>query len=348
MVTLAGEVLRLVPLRALPRLIARDVVGFCYHTVSECRQPAVSHLYSCRTPAQFERDLEFVCREYEPVPYDDLVAGRVAAATGRPRAIVTFDDGLKECYSIIRPLLLKYGVPAVFFVTTGLLDNRRLFYRNKVSLCIDTYLRLSRTEADAARSDLEDLMGAPVRGWRDLAVHLHRLTPQAEELLDAVSARLGVDADAYLRTNAPYLTTAQVRGLARDGFTIGAHGLAHLRLYSMTPAEAEADIVSSCETVARMVDRPTVPYAFPFDGRGVSREMLRAVRSQHSHVGLFFDSRGLARDRDFVINRIVVDSPTRATHQVTNLPAYVRNAYAVELARAVIAARILRWRGDGV
>jgi len=338
----------MVPLRALPRLIARDVVGFCYHTVSDHQQPDTSHLYSCKTPAQFERDLEFLRREYELVTYDDLVAGRVSTARGRPRAIVTFDDGLKECYSTIRPLLLKYGVPAVFFVTTGLLDNRRLFYRNKVSLCIDTYLRLSRAEADAARRDLEDLMDAPLRGWRDLAVHLHKLTPQAENLLDAVSARLGIDADAYLRTTAPYLTNAHVCGLARDGFTIGAHSVAHLRLCSMTPAEAEADIVSSCETVARMVDRPNVPYAFPFDGRGVSREMLRAVRSRHSDVGLFFDSRGLARDQEFVINRIVVDRPPRATHQVTNLPAYVRNAYAVELARAVIAARILRWLGDGV
>ena len=327
----------MVPLRALPRLIARDVVGFCYHTVSDHQQPDTSHLYSCKTPAQFERDLEFLRREYELVTYDDLVAGRVSTARGRPRAIVTFDDGLKECYSTIRPLLLKYGVPAVFFVTTGLLDNRRLFYRNKVSLCIDTYLRLSRAEADAARRDLEDLMDAPLRGWRDLAVHLHKLTPQAENLLDAVSTiRASVSQELTMSAS------------ASAGVIEHSHSVAHLRLCWMTPAEAEADIVSSCETVARMVDRPNVPYAFPFDGRGVSREMLRAVRSRHSDVGLFFDSRGLARDQEFVINRIVVDRPPRATHQVTNLPAYVRNAYAVELARAVIAARILRWLGDGV
>jgi peptidoglycan/xylan/chitin deacetylase (PgdA/CDA1 family) len=342
MLRVAGQVLRLLPLRAFPRVIPRDVLGFCYHTVSEQQPAHIRHLYLCKTPAQFECDLEFLCRHYELVTYEDLSTALAPRRVGRPRAILTFDDGFQEWHSIVRPLLLRYGVPAIFFVTTGFLDNRRLFYRHKVSLCIDAYLRLPWAGAAAARRDLADILGTPLPRVGDLPVCLRRLTLQAEALLDSVCARLGVDTDAYLRTTAPYLTSEQVRALASDGFTIGAHSAAHALVSSMTTAEAEADIVGSCAAVAQMVGAQTIPYAFPyafpFHGRGVGRDMLRSLRARHPHIGLFFDTGLLAQDEEFVINRIEVDGPPRRGRRVTNLPAHVRRAYAVELARMVMGA----------
>jgi peptidoglycan/xylan/chitin deacetylase (PgdA/CDA1 family) len=135
----------------------------------------------------------------------------------------------------------------------------------------------------------------------------------------------------------PYLTLAQVRTLAADGFTIGAHGTSHQRLDAMSEAEARAEIITSCDVVSKIVpgreSGRKVPFAFPFNGRGVKREMMRTIRDTNSQVGLFFDSTELALEPGFVINRLVVDDPAGATELESNLPSRIRRAYAREIVR---------------
>ena len=36
-------------------------------------------------------------------------------------ALITFDDGLSECYDIVYPMLKARRTPAVFFITTSLI-----------------------------------------------------------------------------------------------------------------------------------------------------------------------------------------------------------------------------------
>ncbi|MDB4890603.1 MAG: polysaccharide deacetylase [Gemmatimonadetes bacterium] len=327
--------LRVLPVRLYARLIARDVVGFCYHTVSDEPLAHLKHLYPAKTPAQLTCDLEFIRREFNVVGYDDLRAGRVSARDKRPKALVTFDDGLAECHTIIRPLLLKHGTPAVFFVTTGFLDNRQLFYRHKASLCIEAYRHLPPVAAAAIGSDLAAILDVNGGANGNLPSRLRQTTSQDEPAIDEVCRRLGVDVAGYLQKTAPYLTTAQVQSMASEGFAIGAHGVTHVRLDSLSAADAKAEIVASCSTVATLVDRTEVPFAFPFNGNGVDRGMLRALRASHPQVGLFFDTRMLARDQDFIVNRIVVDEPPRGRRRTTNLSLHMRYAYAAAFGRAL-------------
>jgi peptidoglycan/xylan/chitin deacetylase (PgdA/CDA1 family) len=330
---LAGQAMRPLPLRPLERLVPRNLIGFCYHLVTDGPPAHVRHLFSSETPRQFERDLEFIGRNYVPLSYADLQAGPPFVQGQRPGAIVTFDDGLRECFSVVRPLLRKHGVPAVFFVTTDFLDNRRLFYRHKASLCIEAYLQASVSQQASTRKDLAEILNAPVSRTSDVVATLRSATFGAMNLLDAVCTSLGVDADAYLRDVRPYLSSTEVRSLAADGFTIGAHGRSHLLLASIAPSNAEADIVESCAQVADLVGQASVPYAFPFNGRGVSRALLRRIRDGHPQLGPFFDTQGLAEDSADVINRIVVDGWSRS-RVVTALPIAIRLAYARELARS--------------
>lgn len=42
----------------------------------------------------------------------------------RPRVVLTFDDGLLECYTIIFPLLEKYNLKAAFFINPTSIENQ--------------------------------------------------------------------------------------------------------------------------------------------------------------------------------------------------------------------------------
>lgn len=327
------------PMRLLEALIPRDVIGFCYHTVSDRPLAHVQGLYRCKSVAQFRRDLEFLGRSYRVIGYGDLSELRSSSRRERPRVIITFDDGLAECYDVIRPLLLEYGMPAIFFVTTGFLDNRKLFYRQKVALCIESYSRMSPDAQSAVRADIVRLFDSPSATASQSLVRLQSATWREEAAVDALCTRLGIDIEGFLREVRPYLTTAQVQALDADGFTIGAHGTEHHLLSTMPESCARDDIIFACDAVAALVGASVVPFAFPFNGLGVSRDMLMSLRESHPQVGLFFDSRQLAFDREFVINRLVVDDPKRAAASGSNLPASLRRAYAREIVRPLVSPR---------
>ena len=101
----------------------------------------------------------------------------------------------------------------------------------------------------------------------------------------------------------------------------------------MTEAEAREEIVAACNVVSKLVNAQKVPFAFPFNGRGVSREIMRTIRETNPQVGLFFDSTELASGPDFVVNRLVVDDPAGATEGGSNLGSRIRRAYAREIVR---------------
>lgn len=323
-------------MRVLEKIIPRDVIGFCYHTVSDRQLPHVESLYRCKSVAQFKRDLEYLRRSYRVVSYGELERARSDSGSGKPCAVITFDDGLVECHDVIRPALLEYGLPAIFFVTTEFLDNRRLFYRQKVALCIEACSRLSPAEATAVRGDVARFFGATLNSTAQLVARLQSATWKEEPAIDATCKRLGIDTEAYLRTVRPYLTRAQVQALATDGFTIGAHGTSHQKLGAMTEPESRAEIIAACDTVSKLVAAPSVPFAFPFNGRGVSREMMRTLRESHPQIGLFFDSTELAAEPGFVVNRLVVDDPAGAGDGGSNLSRRIRRAYAREIVRPLV------------
>ena len=141
---LARAISDVIPLRAYRRIIPRELVGFVYHLVSERPVPHVRHLYSSKTPEMFERDLIYLSQKFALPEYDQLFGstGVRLARKKRAAAVVTFDDGLAECSSVVGPILVKHRVPGIFFLVTECIDNRHMMYRHKVSLCISKMLEM--------------------------------------------------------------------------------------------------------------------------------------------------------------------------------------------------------------
>ncbi len=329
--------LRVLPITAYQRLIPRPVIGLCYHIVSDRMLPHIRHLYPYKSPRQFECDLEYLQQRYDLVSYQTLRQGTDAGRTGvRPAAVLTFDDGLKECFSIARPLLLRRRIPCIFFISPPFLDNERLFHFNKVSLCLDALTQLGTEGARAYLREFERLTDVPLadvpsfRAW--LLRWIQTSQPDDEWVLDHMCHRVGVDLGAYLHSARPYMTAAEVQALSADGFTIGAHGMRHTALGALDDRQQVAtEIVDSCRAVMTLTGHASVPFAFPFDGVGLDRDWLAELAAHHPEVGLFFDTRQLQRAGRLVVNRLIADRPPAIFPDRTNLPGLLRNAYLDEL-----------------
>jgi peptidoglycan/xylan/chitin deacetylase (PgdA/CDA1 family) len=76
----------------------------------------------------FEEAMREISMQYKAVRLSVLIQAMKSKRNIEPRTVVvTFDDGYKDNFLNAAPILLKYGVPATFFITTGYINTQRVF-----------------------------------------------------------------------------------------------------------------------------------------------------------------------------------------------------------------------------
>lgn len=71
---------------------------------------------------QFDRQMSLIRKYCQPVSLQDIINSSSISRSDKPLVAVTFDDGYEDNYLHAAPILLNHGVPAAFFVSTGIVD----------------------------------------------------------------------------------------------------------------------------------------------------------------------------------------------------------------------------------
>ena len=281
-----------------------------YHIVSDEWVPHVSPLYRFRNVGAFRRDLDWLLRRRTPMSLTEFLASTTAGARPKPNGFfLTFDDGFREIYDVVRPILKEKGVPAVFFLTSGAIDNKILCVHQRIALILDS---LSR-QSVALSSKVSGILVS--RGLRvtDVPDAIRSLTHSEDLLVNEIAGICGVDVAGYLRSAAPYLTTPQIAALLADGFGIGSHSINH-PLYSRIPLDEQ--LRQTKESMRFLTEQFPLPYrlfAFPHSDASVSEEFFAGIRMNGAVQATFGTS---APHLDSVPN-----SFQRFSMEKTSLPA---------------------------
>ncbi len=172
------------------------VVVLCYHSIHPTKD------FASATPTDFARQLDWLQEHCDLIRLEDVLSTARAVPRARPSVCLTFDDGYADNFEYAFPALQRRGIPATFFVVTGLLEHE--------GEAVVRQQRLRRS----AYADVRPMAWSHVRAMRDqgmeIGAHTHshpnlaRLTPSAarEELRrskEVLEDRLGhrVDAMAY-------------------------------------------------------------------------------------------------------------------------------------------------------
>lgn len=301
---------RVIPLKIYPRLLYRDIIDFFWHVVSDSPMPHVHNLYPVVPTQDFETALKYLQENFTIISYQQLHAHVFEGAQLPPKALhISFDDGYAECFNIVRPILLKFDIPCTFFLTTDLIDNKILFYRNKQSLCIDI-LNEPDLNFQASIANLQPLVSNKLPATLDGFISwFGELRLSDESLIDEICLVLGLNWQKFLVDKKPYLTTNQIQQMQADGFTIGAHTCSHRKLIDLPPDEINIEIKESCRIIKEITGQEIVPFSFPHSAAGLDRDHLAEIRSQNPMTGLLFDTKGLRLDATFIHNRIWAERP---------------------------------------
>lgn len=261
-------------LRWLSRFAPERIVRFgdvpfvaCYHTVDDEAPHHIRHLYTPKTTKEFRSDLEQILRIFRPVSGKDIVDFIHSVRCLPENAIlITVDDGLRECRDVIAPMLCHYGIPAVFFVCPGFLNNRAMPHPFKASLIVDRIVQDKSGSASKSAKHILFRYGKLADRPEDAIL---RLRYNEHCILDEIAEEVGVDFVSYLKKYRPFLSIDDVRWLKAQGHEIGAHSIDHPK-YADIPFEEQ---IRQTQLSVEFVERefhPTVRlFAFPFSQWGV-------------------------------------------------------------------------------
>jgi len=327
--TIGKRIIQPVPLSFYRLLVKKEVMGFVYHTVSDEPLFHVKHLFPYKTPQMFEADLIHLKKNFNLMSSSELLEYRSSKTKFGPHStILTFDDGYSECFSVARPLLLKHEIPCVFFITTDFIDNQKMYYRNKISLCIEKISTSANPEILGFFSDINDVFGLSINSPESFIQWIKTLNHSSEDIIDEICKILRINIKQYMMAHKPYMSSEEIKLLSSDGFTIGAHSKTHRKLYLLpNQEEIEEEIVSSCKEIMELTGEDRVPFAFPVSREDIDHDFLKSLISKYPFIHLFYDSGGLKKEKDFVINRVPIDDPSLVLPGKSNIPVILRDAY---------------------
>lgn len=288
-----------VPMSILKKVMPATTLLPYHHTVSNEDLIHIKHLYNYKNVAQFTTDLEYLLKHFTPAsPGDLLDAMKRGISMPANSFLLSFDDGFKEVYHIIAPILEAKGVPALFFINPAFIDNRELFYRSKTSLLIHELIR--RQEEDSMITVYGNALGLK-EPTIDKIIHTFKSSKKfTNPSLDLLADTIGYSFDEYLKTQQPFLTSEQVTSLHNRGFTIGAHSWDHPYYKDLEPEEQLEQTISSCAYVQTHFNVPNKYFSFPYSDAGLPQSLFDDLKK--TDIDIFF---GIQNQKEETANRMV-------------------------------------------
>jgi peptidoglycan/xylan/chitin deacetylase (PgdA/CDA1 family) len=215
---------------------------------------------------------------------------------------LSFDDGFRECHDIIAPILIRHGVQATFFICSAFLDNRNMFFRNKISLLIDQF---SNTLTKIQDQTIRTLFTTQGLTYRSFPQAISQISSARAELVDTVAEILDFDFANYLNQKKPYLSSEQVDTLIAKGFTVGGHSVDHALYRNLSFDE---QLRQTRECMANLSSRFSISckaFAFPHTDTGVTQVFFRNAAK---NIDIFFGTSRMKKDNNpFVLQRFSLE-----------------------------------------
>jgi peptidoglycan/xylan/chitin deacetylase (PgdA/CDA1 family) len=280
-------------------------ISLLYHNVADEDTSLTASLGVTVTPDQFASTLAFCKKKFRFIGIEDIFNSKRQRSDGRTPILLTFDDAYASVRRVAAPICYDLGIPATFFVTGGLVDNRTLALDNLVAHVINT-----RGFAPIAR--------VTPRRVLSLTTLLQSYVPtlslaQRRAYQDSIAESAAIDPIELVRRERPYITCSEICDLNDYGFSIGNHTTSHIHCRALTSAEAHEEIVHNKLFLEKLTGLPVRAFAFPYGNRedATSIAISAIRRSGHTSAFLVHNRSNRSTSDAYALKRISLGTPGR-------------------------------------
>lgn len=293
---LGGIVLNVSILRKALLKCKKDNLSIVYyHIVSN-----QNHDYYFNSKAinvqNFRKQIKFLKAHFDIISLADAIRLAESKQSLSKKLVITFDDGFRENYSVIAPILLEEKIPATFYFITNCIDNNDLMWRNKL-LLIEKY---KTNENNKHIIDIANRFGlnAPKDNqnlliWSNSEWSMEK----KEELVNLLwSEIVPFSLNEYLCEKQPYCTSEEILEMSNSGFEIGSHSVSHPNFSKLSYSNFQYEINQSCKTISEIINAKVISFSYPF-GTRARLEFEKKFMNSESEVSTLLGIKNIGNNR---------------------------------------------------
>ena len=216
----------------------------------------------------FEAQMDWLKKKYAILSYPELTQGLLENDIPKRSVVISFDDGYSDNFHFARPILEKFKIPAIFFITTSLIGNEAGFWWDEIEELIqgnpgnkpDISLSVGAQHFHRKIESAEEQSAAV----RDLTALLKSCTK--EEMDGArISVREWAGISGNVSSDKRPMNLEELQTLFKNPlFTAGAHSETHISLASQSTEIQKKEILGSKQALENWLNCPIRYFAYPF------------------------------------------------------------------------------------
>lgn len=234
-----------------------------YHSVQD--DPAAASLDQLggiiHSAKVFQGQMEIIARHFAAVTLEQILSflGGDKALPRRP-VVVTFDDGYRDNFQVAKPILDKFGIPAVFYVAVDSIQRQSLPWPSQLRHIFLTGTAVSWVDSRGTAWPL-DTREQRLQAYEEASKHCAKLAGQAQKgFLESARSELHA---APLTSNHHMMTWDELRALSCGGHTVGSHTVTHPNMAQIQPELAEVEFAESKLRLERELGKPVPHFSYP-------------------------------------------------------------------------------------
>ena len=256
-----------------------------YHRVGDAALTPYDPGIFSAAAGEFRAQMEFVARHLAPVTLaeslDYLENPERRDASGRCRALVTFDDGYLDNFEVAFPILRQVGLQAVFFLPTSFVGTAEIPWWDTIAHIVKSARRRAFQLAYPceARFDVDaDGLGNVLREVLNLYKRPDMLDSGRfiGELEAACQGRCPEDG----KTQRCLMNWDEVAKMARGGMAIGAHSHTHRLLGRLSESEQREEMATARRILRERVEVEAETIAYPVGQRSSFTDRTKVLAAE--------------------------------------------------------------------
>ena len=210
----------------------------------------------------FGEQMKYLSENYEIISLNDLSEMIIRGNIPKKAVVITFDDGYKDNYEFAFPVLKKYNIPATIFLATGPIEQRKIFWWDKVNYAL--------YHTDVESIDLMDIGTYQLISDEDKIKSGFDIVEKLKRIRNDKKESIIKDLIDLTHVNIPdklgkqhILSWNEIKKMDKNGIDFGAHTVNHPILTNVTLDEAKWEINSSKNFIEEILERKINSFAYP-------------------------------------------------------------------------------------
>jgi len=287
------------------RLSGARLIVLAYHSVG-ANSSFTNLTLDFRT---FDAQMAYLSTRYKVLSMDEVTETLRSGRSFTEDAVaITFDDGYRDNYDWVFPILRKYNLPATIYLTTGRIDSGFPTHFYALLLAITSSQGRS---LDMRRYRLRTYDLTTRRGKEQAVLEIDGYarglnTAGRDTLLDDILRQLGLRRDSSIFGDR-MLTWDQIRQMQATRITFGSHTVTHPVLSLLDPARSLDEIRTSKRRIEENLGTCVTLFAYPYGGRhDVHSQVMRSVAESGFMSAVLLSDNGTAPNHPYAVGRTMV------------------------------------------